>query len=119
MRISDWSSDVCSSDLVFGKPQRVEVGGEVPAHAIGADQHHRADRGVGRLEDRILARGRRRRSRRLAAPGGCRRGLALGRIERRGGRSDEGRVGKECVSKCRNRWVAYHLKKKKNEKIRY
>src|SRR3546814_11039108 len=30
-------------------------------------------------------------------------------------RSEERRVGKECVSKCRSRWSPYH-RKKKNEK---
>src|SRR3546814_17001294 len=30
-----------------------------------------------------------------------------------GGRSEERRVGKECVSTCRSRWSPYHLKKKK------
>src|SRR3546814_12122446 len=28
-------------------------------------------------------------------------------------RSEERRVGKECVSKCRSRWSPYHYKKKK------
>src|SRR3546814_18399856 len=28
------------------------------------------------------------------------------------GRSEERRVGKECVSTCRSRWSAYHNKKK-------
>src|SRR3546814_15540423 len=28
-------------------------------------------------------------------------------------RSEERRVGKECVSTCRSRWSAYHYKKKK------
>src|SRR3546814_15234668 len=30
-------------------------------------------------------------------------------------RSEERRVGKECVSTGRSRWLPYHLKKKKNE----
>src|SRR3546814_11822797 len=30
-------------------------------------------------------------------------------------RSDERRVGKECVSTCRSRWSAYHSKKKEKE----
>src|SRR3546814_13820249 len=30
-------------------------------------------------------------------------------------RSEERRVGKECVSTCRSRWWAYHLKKKHEE----
>src|SRR3546814_4528398 len=39
MRISDWSSDVCSSDLVFG----VEIQhGPVPAQAVQADLALRA-----------------------------------------------------------------------------
>src|SRR3546814_8736144 len=65
MRISDWSSDVCSSDL----PD--------PAHRVRA-----------------------------------RTGVA-DRIDQAGGaayafRSEERRVGKECVSTCRSRWSPYH-----------
>src|SRR3546814_13655881 len=30
-------------------------------------------------------------------------------------RSEERRVGKECVSTCRSRWSAYHYKKKSKE----
>src|SRR3546814_13298239 len=28
------------------------------------------------------------------------------------GRSEESRLGKECVSTCRSRWLSYHTKKK-------
>src|SRR3546814_15828742 len=31
-------------------------------------------------------------------------------------RSEERRVGKECVSTCRSRWSPYHYKKKQNKK---
>src|SRR3546814_14284269 len=31
-------------------------------------------------------------------------------------RSEERRVGKECVSTCRSRWSPYHYKKKKKKK---
>src|SRR3546814_17774683 len=31
------------------------------------------------------------------------------------GRSEERRVGKECVRTCRSRWSPYHYKKKKNK----
>src|SRR3546814_13055057 len=31
-------------------------------------------------------------------------------------RSEEGRVGKECVSTCRTRWSPYHYKKKITQK---
>src|SRR3546814_11407011 len=34
-------------------------------------------------------------------------------IELDEGRSEERRVGKECVSTCRSRWSPYHSKKKK------
>src|SRR3546814_18265782 len=33
------------------------------------------------------------------------------------GRSEERRVGKECVSTCRSRWSPYHSKKKKIKTI--
>src|SRR3546814_12465072 len=39
-----------------------------------------------------------------AVPGGMR----LGEDRRRAGRSEERRVGKECVSTCRSRWSPYH-----------
>src|SRR3546814_11573930 len=32
-----------------------------------------------------------------------------------GGRSEERRVGKECVSTCRSRWSPYHEKQKKKK----
>src|SRR3546814_11572332 len=37
-----------------------------------------------------------------------RRGLARPIFERRSARSEERRVGKECVSTCRSRWWPYH-----------
>src|SRR3546814_15352830 len=40
-------------------------------------------------------------------------GGALGGVA--GSRSEERRVGKECVSTCRSRWSPYHYKKKKKE----
>src|SRR3546814_17708833 len=33
-------------------------------------------------------------------------------LPRKDGRSEERRVGKECVSTCRSRWSPYHYKKK-------
>src|SRR3546814_7121832 len=76
MRISDWSSDVCSSDLVVDRGAR-----------FGLVQRWRmADTGNGhRLH-----------------PGMARAHL------RHGIRSEERRVGKECVSTCRSRWSPYH-----------
>src|SRR3546814_7301179 len=79
LRISDGSSDVCSSDLAgVDDPRLLEHG-----------QH------VGRAGQRVCA---------LLA-GGVKDGdeVAAGR-----GRSEERRVGQECVSTCRSRWSPYH-----------
>src|SRR3546814_4388156 len=87
MRISDWSSDVCSSDLWPAGPR---AGGR---HADGGD----ADRRIGASDERI----RRRTPRRLLPDGRVPGLLGLDR-------SEERRVGKECVSTCRSRWSPYH-----------
>src|SRR3546814_17559689 len=90
MRISDWSSDVCSSDLGFDAVAHVNVAGD----RIGASPTAHAP------EERVddLAR--------------CRRG-AVGHAGKagRGIRSEESRVGKECVSTCRSRWSPFNYKK--------
>src|SRR3546814_14466520 len=84
MRISDWSSDVCSSDLRSRLAALLDDGQE------GLD--------VVQPIQFILPRcGRHSRE--------CSR-LSRSR------RSEERRVGKECVSTCRSRWSPYHLKKK-------
>src|SRR3546814_4707291 len=90
MRISDWSSDVCSSDLVFGLDRMIfpgRRGGEaVAGRRRGINQS--ADPGCpGGLEDLNGA-------------------LHVGRHIVR--RSEERRVGKECVSTCRSRWSPSH-----------
>src|SRR3546814_9816292 len=80
MRISDWSSDVCSSDL------QVHFRGE-GSEPVGA-----ARRPPG---------GHQR-------PAGQGHPRQLGPADRGGKRSEERRVGKECVSTCRSRWSPYH-----------
>src|SRR3546814_14481870 len=123
MRISDWSSDVCSSDLI----DALVVGEEEfhLAHRIAAARQFakaqhlfaRGDRGpvdLGRLQ---LARVGTPVGQRLHAQRGEAAARAyLGRDallrEIVGDRSEERRVGKECVSTCRSRWSPYHLKKK-------
>src|SRR3546814_8723525 len=67
MRISDWSSDVCSSDLCVAGDTSIAAGC-VGIHPI------------------------------------CGRPALLPL----GSRSEERRVGKECVSTCRSRWSPYH-----------
>src|SRR3546814_3635846 len=87
MRISDWSSDVCSSDLLAAarKLLRWSWAAGLRRPLLGArravrphGQHHVVHVEVARRE----------------APGV--------------GRSEERRVGKECVSTCRSRWSPYH-----------
>src|SRR3546814_21029662 len=92
MRISDWSSDVCSSDLpVGGVEAKLIAGGE------GADQRPHLVRPAHR-EGRMMQQ-------RLDPP--QRVGQGGGRLDGEP-RSEERRVGKECVSTCRSRWSQYH-----------
>src|SRR3546814_6870969 len=97
MRISDWSSDVCSSDL-----QSVALGGEadvVDTEALdGRFLDLPADAnlaGFGRAFAEIFERPR--PVDRLAVD-----------LEPLAHRSEERRVGKECVSTCRSRWSTSH-----------
>src|SRR3546814_2681250 len=80
MRISDWSSDVCSSDLSCRRCRR---GG-------GAD----------RTRPRHLVR---RRLGPMPTATGAFWDFSVA-VYGRAGRSEERRVGKECVSTCRSRW---------------
>src|SRR3546814_3988540 len=86
MRISDWSSDVCSSDLCICTPRLTAKPGTDHDHA-GARQQWRQILSALRCAHHQL------------------RALTLH------DRSEERRVGKECVSTCRSRWSQYHYKK--------
>src|SRR3546814_7717846 len=90
MRISDWSSDVCSSDLDDRQPNAVDDPGPQPFEVI--DQEGESEGRHRLLVDAVLRQ-----------PGGQRRA-----DHRIGKRSEERRVGKECVSTCRSRWSPYH-----------
>src|SRR3546814_13192770 len=112
MRISDWSSDVCSSDLVD-----VDAGGAGRFRAVQVAQ---VDAVVGRQRTRQLAarvvaeRADERRARAGARTG---HGLVEALAARPGGiRSEERRGGKEWVSTCRSRRWPDHSKKKKSTK---
>src|SRR3546814_16073170 len=121
MRISDWSSDVCSSDLdgdgivcIFGFPVPVEDGGRRAAEAA-LDLH----RAAAELDATVAGTGCR-----VRLHSGIHSGVVLvsagdlvrGRYEILGDatniaahlRSEERRVGKECVSTCRSRWSPSH-----------
>src|SRR3546814_14291297 len=97
MRISDWSSDVCSSDLV--RLSAVEQQSEVDAARA---QLHASEAAVREAEADY------QRYRELAQD----QYVSRSQLERmhaaRDSRSEERRVGKECVSTCRSRWSPYH-----------
>src|SRR3546814_13201017 len=105
MRISDWSSDVCSSDLIC-RPQPTKPAR--PRSACGASSSHEeaAPREPGRFSFIAL------RLRRALGPEQGFRSRSQGSRCPNRGRSEERRVGKECVSTCRSRWSPYHSKKK-------
>src|SRR3546814_19205656 len=97
MRISDWSSDVCSSDLL-----RVERAAQLLAMlAVGADAIGVEGPALADLPENLA------RAADFAAVG----------IFEHEQRSEERRVGKECVSTCRYRWSPYHQKKKQEQQL--
>src|SRR3546814_20832776 len=121
MRISDWNSDVCSSDLIIQQPQAFQVSIDEWLADVGYVLHRKpAD---GRHEDRTVYAARARGlglgialQHRQDAPmtllvGQCAQArLELYEPPRLVGfppdpiRSAARRVGKECVSTCRTRW---------------
>src|SRR3546814_1429618 len=87
MRISDWSSDVCSSDLngqFTGKFSKANTGTRNGKAAYVNDLR------ISYTLDNILSYNSTKGSHAF------------------NGRSEERRVGKECVSPCRSRWSPYH-----------
>src|SRR3546814_11256057 len=110
MRISDWSSDVCSSDLSW-------VG---PPLAIAADRRRIALRQANEAlteKNHELLQLNRDNGQWLERHGRLERQLAQARqntedhlreLDALRLRSEERRVGKECVSTCRSRWSPCH-----------
>src|SRR3546814_4015366 len=88
MRISDWSSDVCSSDLSRPRSSiRCSSNGAREASTSSSSRLTCASppcRNPPTVQDRVAQE------------------------DRRDARSEERRVGKECVSTCRSRWSPYH-----------
>src|SRR3546814_14514931 len=112
MRISDWSSDVCSSDLfaAFEKIEHPAGRGDqdvdaavqltdLVVEALAADQEGVVQLLVFTVELEILS--------------DLRRQLAGGLQDQS---SEERRVGKECVRTFRSTWSAYDSKKKNKKK---
>src|SRR3546814_5596184 len=104
MRISDWSSDVCSSDLdhVFQLFEAARDGDAVAPGAGMADIEMVAAP-LGRMRCAGFGRYPVAKACVLSLEGaaGFRRVVPLARSETR-------RVGKACVSTCRSRWSPYH-----------
>src|SRR3546814_13104119 len=107
MRISDWSSDVCSSDLqdvnrAFTDKNAFQEYDHLSLYA-GCTKWARVVHCASRVEEyidmafTIAASGR---------PGPV--ALMLPADMLLDERSEERRVGKECVSTCRSRWSPYH-----------
>src|SRR3546814_11217369 len=101
MRISDWSSDVCSSDLTTArgaKPDRPPS--SQPQCRTGCTTASRADAAIG--------------CRARETPGRSQRTLhgSASRATEEKQKSEERRVGKECVNTCRARVEASHETKK-------
>src|SRR3546814_16210349 len=90
MRISDWSSDVCSSDLLPCVARILKR--ELAEHAFAGLHAHVLRMQADRAQEAHVAQ------QRIAE---------LADVDR----SEERRVGKECVSTCRSRWSPYHSKK--------
>src|SRR3546814_15582638 len=109
MRISDWSSDVCSSDLLLLFANEARRRGALPRSVIAEQQRRAADPPALPRQTVRLAHHQHREIG-LAA----RRAQPVDLFERLanrahlGTRSEERRVGKECVSKCRSRWSPFH-----------
>src|SRR3546814_14833027 len=99
IRISDWSSDVCSSDLLHIQYPGLRFygasAGPAPLPGGPSGESALSDSGGG-IVRRALDRQ------------GCHR------AGQGNHRSEESRVGKECVSTCRSRWSPYHYKTTKD-----
>src|SRR3546814_13347561 len=111
MRISDWSSDVCSSDLsmLYLSPRLV---GDIIADAtegrIAVRELHQPVVTNQALANRFVQA---REAALQAAPARDMDEDLLALVAELIGirpRSEERRVGKECVSTCRSRWSPYH-----------
>src|SRR3546814_1412972 len=94
-RISDWSSDVCSSDLdVAERDLVIDVAEDVVVL-------ERALESAGGLADQCMGR---REEYDLLVTGQSGGDLEFGQRRFAGARSEERRVGKACVSTWRSRW---------------
>src|SRR3546814_12312470 len=113
MRISDWSSDVCSSDLTRGTGEvMTPIENNPPAtcpacgctDAAGAHAHAIAAALIDDDLDRAMTLGLLEPVACIACPDDCSNRRRQAREARK---SEERRVGKEGVSKWSSRWTPY------------
>src|SRR3546814_9153824 len=106
MRISDWSSDVCSSDLRLSAAGNAwakvtnKQGEEIEVMTEGASQLIKIEFTPELHTTYMLYDGFDGLRTKLK--------LDLDYEAMENGKSEERRVGKECVSMCRSRWSPYH-----------
>src|SRR3546814_18867615 len=103
MRISDWSSDVCSSDLLLEKyrepcPEAMVESALDHARILQDHDFHEFKISVKASDPFLTVAAYQQLAGAIDCP------LHIGVTER----SEERRVGKECVSTCRSRWSPYH-----------
>src|SRR3546814_3304709 len=99
MRISDWSSDVCSSDLGRLREAGMDAA-DVQHAAVGGFQFRQESLGPEEWRQQVDVQG----GLPILAREGVRRCQQLdGRV-----RSEERRVGNACFSTCRSRWSPIH-----------
>src|SRR3546814_13093753 len=103
MRISDWSSDVCSSDL-YSVDQMAEDTVRL-MDALKIDSAHYVGHSTGGAMGQTIAQDHPERIKSLVLSATW------------PGRSEERRVGKECVRTGRSRWSPYHEKKNIHETL--
>src|SRR3546814_12925955 len=104
MRISDWSSDVCSSDLGMLGPMRQQQA--LPEARLSELETRWAEASLHEAEDaNVLAD----RWETLPKPLKSEPRVVIAYADRAAElrRSEERRVGKECVRTCRSRWAPY------------
>src|SRR3546814_19175111 len=122
MRISDWSSDVCSSDLISARSAIEARQGQA---RVRVDTMH-STKGLefdivivsaweeGNFPRKVYSDAALEEDRRLAYVTFTRaRDMFVATVARQ--RSEERRVGKECVSTCRSRWAPCRSKKNQHK----
>src|SRR3546814_15066491 len=112
MRISDWSSDVCSSDLY--RWEKIGGNDSIIVHDPTQAQVVLRSSGLGTINVATL--------RVLVTDADGAQGTADVLVSVRHtntSRSEERRVGTECVSTCRSRWSPCHSKNNKHTETKH